>query len=106
MFCENSETQAVPSACSKYPPVGSGELRSKTPMLSKPRKPPSNRFLPKRSLRLIHQLKFSNSFAKERLRNSRSPVPFSACSVRYRKMEAHACTGGFTSLKFHSYAGI
>ena len=26
----------------------------------------------------------------------------SACSVRYRKIVAQACTGGLTSLKFHS----
>ena len=81
---------------------GSGALRSKTPILSSPRNPPSNRFLPKRSLRFTHQLKFSISFAKDRLRNSRSPSPWSACSVRYRKIVAQACTGGLTSLKFHS----
>src|SRR6202012_516276 len=75
-------------------------------MLSSPRKPPSKRFLPKRSLRFTHQLKFSVSLVKERLRNSTSPLPSSACSVRYRKMVAQACTGGLTSLKFHSYAGI
>ena len=82
--------------------MGSGALRSKTPMLSSPRKPPSNRFLPKRSLRFTHQLKFSISFANDRLRNSMSPSPLSACSVRYRKIVAQACTGGLTSLKFHS----
>ena len=64
MFWQNSAIQAVPSACSRWPPVGSGALRSKTPMLSSPRKPPSNRFLPKRSLRFTHQLKFSISFRK------------------------------------------
>ena len=32
--------QLVPSDCSIWPPVGSGALRSKTPMLSSPRKPP------------------------------------------------------------------
>ena len=40
--------------------------------------------------------------AEDRLRNSRSPSPRSACSVRYRKIVAQACTGGLTSLKFHS----
>ena len=30
----------MPSACSRWPPVGSGCERSKTPMLSSPRKPP------------------------------------------------------------------
>ena len=76
MFWQNSDTQAVPSACSRWPPVGRGALRSKTPMLSSPRKPPSKRFLPNRSLRFTHQLKFSVSLANERLRNSRSPFPF------------------------------
>src|SRR5271165_6775854 len=102
MFWENMETHDVPSACSRLPPVGRGALRSKTPILSSPRKPPSNRLLPKRSLRFTHQLKFSISLANERFRNSRSPLPLRACSVRYKKMEAQACTGGLTSLKFHS----
>jgi hypothetical protein len=50
MFWQNKATQAVPSACSRWPPVGKGALRSKTPMLSSPRKPPSKRLLPKRFL--------------------------------------------------------
>src|SRR6476619_5084952 len=99
MFCENNETHAVPSACSRKPPVGSGELRSKTPMLSSPRKPPSYNVLPVRSLRYTHQLKFSHVFARDRLRKSRSHLPYMACSVRYMKVVAHACTGGLTSLK-------
>ena len=41
--------------------MGSGALRSKTPMLSRPRKPPSKTFLPNRSLRFTHQVKFSKS---------------------------------------------
>src|SRR5580704_11217405 len=102
MFWANIQTHAVPSACRRYPPVGSGELRSKTPILSSPRKPPSKRLWPKRSLRFTHQLKFRINFENERLRNSTSPLPCSACSVRYKKIEAQACTGGFTSLKFHS----
>ena len=64
MFWLKRAIQAVPSACSRWPPVGSGALRSKTPMLSRPRKPPSNTFLPKRSLRLTHQVKFSRSLLK------------------------------------------
>ena len=36
-------------------------------MLSSPRKPPSNRFLPKRSLRFTHQLKFSSQLSKRPL---------------------------------------
>src|SRR5215472_12359053 len=75
-------------------------------MLSSPRNPPSKRFLPERSLRFNHQLKFSISFANDRFRNSMSPCPYRSFSVRYKKIEAHACTGGLTSLKFHSYAGI
>ena len=46
MFWLKSAIQAVPSACSRWPPVGSGALRSKTPMLSRPRNPPSNTLLP------------------------------------------------------------
>src|SRR3954453_8703979 len=106
MFCQNSPIHAVPSACSRWPPVGSGDERSKTPMLSSPRKPPSNRFFPWRSLRLTHQVKFASSLPKERFRKSMSLRPCSACSLRCRKIVAHACTGGFTSEKFHSYAGI
>ena len=41
------------------PPVGSGALRSKTPMLSSPRNPPAKTLRPAGSLRLTHQLKFS-----------------------------------------------
>src|SRR5882724_5960861 len=40
MFWAKRAIQAVPSACSRWPPVGSGALRSNTPMLSSPRKPP------------------------------------------------------------------
>ena len=35
----------MPSACSRRPPSGSGLERSKTPMLSRPRKPPAKRLL-------------------------------------------------------------
>jgi len=94
LLARRCATHAVPSACSRWPPVGSGALRSNTPMLSSPRKPPSNRFLPKRSLRFTHQLKFSISLAKDLLRNPRSASPLSACSVRYMKMVAQACTAG------------
>ena len=64
MFWLKRAIQAVPSACSRWPPVGSGALRSKMPMLSRPRKPPSNTFLPNRSLRFTHQVKFSKSLLK------------------------------------------
>ena len=74
MFWLKRAIQAVPSACSRWPPVGNGALRSKTPMLSSPRKPPSNTFLPNRSLRLTHQVKFRSSFDKGRL--EKIPVKF------------------------------
>ena len=61
MFWLNTAIQAVPSACSRRPPVGRGALRSKTPMLSSPRKPPSNTLRPAGSLRLTHHVKFSSS---------------------------------------------
>ena len=106
MFWQKSAIHAVPSACSRCPPVGSGAERSKTPMLSRPRKPPSNTFLPYRSLRFTHQVKFARSLPNDRFRKSTSPRPCSACSLRCRKIVAQACTGGLTSEKFHSYAGI
>ena len=56
--------QLVPSDCSIWPPVGSGALRSKTPMLSSPRNPPWKTLLPSASLRLTHQVKFSSSLWK------------------------------------------
>src|SRR6202023_2575502 len=43
--------QLVPSDWLMRPPVGSGELRSKTPMLSRPRNPPWKMFRPAASLR-------------------------------------------------------
>src|SRR5206468_4250993 len=63
-------------------PVGRGALRSNTPMLSSPRKPPSKTFRPERSLRLTHQVKFSSSFWKQLFSHSVSPCPCSACSKR------------------------
>src|SRR5215813_7097669 len=106
MFWQNKAIHAVPSACSRYPPVGNGELRSKTPILSSPRNPPSNAFLPVRSFRFSHQVKLSKSFRKERLNHSTSASPDSVFSSRYVKIVAHGWTGGLTSPKFHSYAGI
>ena len=49
--------------------------RSKTPMLSRPRKPPANRLRPSASLRLTHQVKLSRSFWNARARNVRSRFP-------------------------------
>ena len=66
---------AVPSACSRCPPVGSGRERSKTPMLSRPRNPPEKRCRPLTSLRFTHQVKLSTSFKKLRERKSRSRAP-------------------------------
>ena len=75
MFWLKTAIQAVPSACSRCPPVGNGALRSKTPMLSKPRNPPSKTFLPNRSLRFIHQVKFSSSLLNADLRKLTSASP-------------------------------
>jgi len=71
-------------------------------MLSRPRNPPSKTFFPKRSLRFTHHVKFSMSFLNADLRKSTSTPPRRALSARRRKSVAQACTGGFTSLKFHS----
>ena len=60
----------VASACSSVPPPGSALERSKSPMLSSPRKPPPKTFLPSASLRLTHHVKFSSSLWKSRSRNS------------------------------------
>ncbi len=73
--------QLVPSAWSMWPPVGSWALRSNTPMLSSPRKPPWNMLRPSASLRFTHQVKFSMSLWNTRSRNSRSPRPPLALAV-------------------------
>ncbi len=73
--------QLVPSDCSMYPPVGSGALRSNTPMLSSPRKPPWKIFIPSASLRFTHQVKFKSSLWKTRSRKARSPLPFRFLSI-------------------------
>ena len=70
-------------------------------MLSRPRNPPSNRLLPSESLRLTHQVKLRSSLCRIRSRKSRSRPP----SISNTCSAAHACTGGFTSPKAHSYAG-
>ena len=62
------------SDCSSVPPTGRCE-RSIGPMLSRPRKPPSNRLLPSASSRLTHQVKLTSSLSKSRLRKSRSRPP-------------------------------
>ncbi len=67
--------QLVPSDCSMWPPVGRGLERSKTPMLSSPRKPPWKTLRCSASFRFTHQVKLIESFWKTRLRKVRSPRP-------------------------------
>ena len=64
-------------------------------MLSKPRKPPSNRFDPSASCRFTHQVKFRRSLENTRVRNVRSRRP----SISNTCSAAHACTGGLRSSK-------
>src|SRR5215470_15452414 len=106
MFRQYMAIQEVPSDCSRWPPPGSGAERSNTPMLSSPRKPPWNTFLPSASLRFTHQVKFSSSFWKMRSRKARSALPHIRLSILYTRQAAQAWTGGLASLKAHSYAGI
>ncbi len=75
MVVQKKAIHAVPSAWVSWPPVGSGLLRSNTPMLSSPRKPPEKRFRPSGSFRFTHQVKLSSSFWKTRLRNAVSRRP-------------------------------
>ncbi len=102
MFWLNTAIHTVPSACSSRPPVGSAALRSNTPMLSSPRNPPWNTLRPLGSLRFTHQVKFSSSLANASFRNRRSTSSPFATPARWTISVANACTGGFTSLKFHS----
>src|SRR5579875_1879384 len=84
------------------PPIGSLAERSKTPMLSSPKKPPSKTFMPSGSLRFTHQVKFKRSLCKTRSRKAKSALPRIRFSILYTRQAAQAWTGGFTSLKFHS----
>mmetsp|Transcript_141771 Transcript_141771/g.440775 ORF Transcript_141771/g.440775 Transcript_141771/m.440775 type:complete len:221 (-) Transcript_141771:379-1041(-) len=98
--------QLVPSDWLMKPPVGSSPPRSKTPMLSRPRKPPWKMLRPSASLRLTHQVKFIMSLWKTSSKKPRSPLSFRCRrSIWNTRQDAHACTGGLTSLKFHSKAG-
>src|SRR4030095_11756726 len=98
--------QLVPSDCSMSPPSGSIAPRSKTPILSRPRNPPSKMLLPPASLRLTHHVKLSRSLWKMDSRNWRSPLPPLIFSSYLNTCHAaNAFTGGFTSLKDHSQAG-
>src|SRR5262249_20128941 len=69
------------------------------------RKPPANKFLPAASLRFTHQVKFSRSFSKARIRKRRSLGP-RAAEILYTRHTAQAWTGGLASEKSNSYAGI
>ncbi len=101
--CTGSRTPSRPCRppARASPPVGSSALRSKTPMLSRPRNPPAKTLRPAGSLRFTHQLKLSISPWNERSRNRMSARP-SVRSILNKNSVAQACTGGFTSLKFHS----
>src|SRR5580698_3992100 len=52
-----------------------GRERSKTPILSRPRKPPEKIWLPATSLRLVHHVKLISSFWNTRSRKVRSRCP-------------------------------
>src|SRR5207248_3037902 len=83
------------------PPVGNWLLRSNTPMLSSPRKPPWNTLRPSASLRMTHQVKFSISLWNTRSRNARSPWhPRCLRSIWNTRHVAQACTGGHGDLAF------
>src|SRR5882757_7715955 len=105
MVLQKNAIHAVPSACWRRPPVGNGFERSKTPILSRPRKPPPKMFLPSASLRLTHHVKLITSFWKVRDRKTRSRSPRSPV-ILYVRQHDQACTGGFTSPNANSYAGI
>ena len=91
--------QAVPSACSRATPAGSGMDRSKTPMLSSPRKPPEKSWVPATSLRFAHQVKLRPSLMKIRFRKSKSGGCPAHSRESKRRRHAQAWTGGFTSPK-------
>ena len=87
-----------PSLCSSTPSMGSGSLRLNGPMLSRPRKPPSNTLLPSTSLRFTHHEKLSRSLWNTRARKSRSSEP----SIWNTRTAAQAWTGGLASENSHS----
>src|SRR5664279_3171796 len=105
ILSEYMHIQLVESDCSRMEPSGSGVFLSKSPILSIPRKPPSNILLPCSSFLFTHQVKFMSSFRKMVSRNFTSPLPVAVLSMLYTFHVAQACTGGFTSEKAHSYAG-
>src|ERR1700722_19467980 len=102
MLSEYMHIQLVESDCSRMDPSGSGVFRSKSPILSIPRKPPSKMLLPCSSFLFTHQVKFMSNLRNIVSRNFRSPLPVAVLSMLYTFQVAHACTGGFTSEKAHS----
>lgn len=86
-------------------PVGSGSERLKGPILSKPKKPPSNTLFPSASFLLTHHVKLRSNFWKTLSRKSRSSRPNIFRSILKTRKVDQAWTGGLTSEKFHSYAG-
>ena len=93
----NRAIHAVPSACSRWPPVGSGALRSNTPMLSRPRKPPS--IVLTETVLAVHP----PGVVQQKLLECR-PEEFDICLATQAWFSSEerrrTCTGGFTSLKF------
>jgi len=92
------------------PQVGKrGATVKRTPMLSRPRKPPSNTFLAEAGpCGFTHQVKFSKSLLNVRLEKIQVRLAaqslFGFCARRVSQMRG---TGGFyVAVKFHSYAGI
>ena len=70
MFRQNIAIQEVPSDWVRVPSTGSGAERSKTPILSRPRKPPWKTLRPDGSLRFTHQVKLSRSLTNTRSRKA------------------------------------
>ena len=75
MVEQKKAIHAVPSACSRWPPVGRVCDRSNTPMLSSPRNPPEKTLSPWTSFRLTHHVKLRISFWNARARKTRSRFP-------------------------------
>ena len=98
MFRQYIAIQLVPSACSIMPPLGSGLLRSNTPILSSPRNPPSKMLLPFGVLAIhppgeIHQQLMEHASPGMRSRL----CPSASRRSGKQRQQAQACTGGFTS---------
>src|SRR5437868_15547150 len=94
IVAQKNAIQAVPSPCSRCPPVGSGRERSTTPTLSRPRNPPENRLRPSPCLRFTHQVKLSSSFLNMRARHTSSPFPTPTTPIGYTLHLGTACARG------------